>query len=121
MRPQSPSPSISKGIVLTIMLVLCAGFAECGFAQTQCDLASTIFKYDGHDFVRVQTTLHTAEGKSAINTNLSHDSPAYKALLEKRPYTGDVLLFGRKYEAYYAPLTDESGHLTGALFVAVPR
>jgi hypothetical protein len=28
-------------------------------------------------------------------------------------------VFGRKYDAEYAPLTSEDGKLTGALFVAV--
>ena len=59
--------------------------------------------------------------KSAVNTKLEHDSPAYKALSEKHSFTGDVTLFGRQYEANYAPLTGAHGRLTGALFVAVPK
>jgi methyl-accepting chemotaxis protein len=65
--------------------------------------------------------LRTEAGTLATNTKLSHDSPAYKALIEKHSYSGDLTLFGRKYETYYAPLIDDDGHLTGALFVAVPR
>lgn len=120
MRKQRP-PWSSRGIVLTIAFVLCSGVAGLGSAQTQCDLASTIFRYVGQDFVRVQTTLRTEGAKSAINTHLSHDSPAYRALIKRRSFSGEVTLFGRKYEAHYAPLTDEDGHLTGALFVAVPQ
>ena len=120
MRNQRP-PWSSRGIVLTIAFALCLSVAGLGSAQTQCDLASTIFRYVGQDFVRVQTTLRTESGKSASNSNLSHDSPAYRALIKKRSFSGAVTLFGRKYEAHYAPLTDEGGHLTGAIFVAVPR
>jgi len=69
----------------------------------------------------MQTTLRTEQGKSATNTRLSHDNPAYRALIEKRSFSGEIVVFGRRYEAHYAPLTDEGGHLTGALFVAVPR
>jgi len=90
-------------------------------AQTQAKIEATIFTYDGHDFVRINTTLLTATGQSAVNTKLDHDTPAYKALIQKRSYTGDATLFGRQYEANYAPLTGEDGRLTGALFVAVAK
>ncbi len=84
-------------------------------------LEATIFAYDGHDFVRTKTTLLTKEGKSAVNTKLEHDNPAYTALVQKRSYTGDATIFGRKYDANYAPLTSDEGRLTGALFVAVAK
>lgn len=90
-------------------------------AQTTATLEATIFSYDGHDFVRTRTTLLTEAGKSAVNTKLDRDSPAYKALIQKHSYTGDATVFGRRYEANYAPLTDRDGRLTGALFVAVPK
>ncbi|HET7296113.1 MAG TPA: Cache 3/Cache 2 fusion domain-containing protein, partial [Gemmatimonadales bacterium] len=84
-------------------------------------IEATIFSYDGQDFVRVKTTLLTEKGKPAVNTKLEHDSPAYKALVEKHSYTGEATVFGRKYEANYAPLTGDDGRLTGALFVAVAK
>ena len=77
----------------------------------------TIFNYDGQDFIRFQTTLLTEEGKSAVNTKLDHDYPSYQALIQKRSYIGEAIIFGRDYETYYAPLTDEQGQLTGAIFV----
>ena len=79
---------------------------------------STIFTYDGKDFVRAQTTLTTEDGKSAVNTKLDHKSPAYKALMKKHSYAGTATLFGQKCDSNYAPLTNEKGQLTGALFVA---
>lgn len=86
--------------------------------QAQGKLEATIFTYDGQDFVRVKTTLLTEDGKAAVNTKLDRESPAYRALMQKRSYTGGATLFGRKYDAHYAPLTGEDGQLTGALFVA---
>ena len=123
------SARLGKGIVLALGLA-CSGaliaFVDAGgnsrvAAQAQAKLEATIFTYDGHDFVRAKTTLVTADGKTALNTKLDHDTPAYKALTQKRSYTGDATVFGRKYEASYAPLTAADGRLTGALFVGVPK
>lgn len=90
-------------------------------AQSQGKIESTIFSYGGQEFVRVTTTLLTEKGESAVNTKLDHDTAAYKALIQKHSYTGDVTVFGRKYAANYAPLTGPDGKLTGALFVAVAK
>ncbi len=69
----------------------------------------------------MKTTLLTEKGESAVNTKLDQDTPAYKALIQKRSHTGDITLFGRRYDANYAPLTGQDGKLTGALFVAVAK
>jgi hypothetical protein len=90
-------------------------------AQDPARLESTIFSYDGKDFVRTKTTLVTEDGKSAVNTKLDHATPAYKALVKKHSYVGDATVFGRKYVAEYAPLISDDGKLTGALFVAVAQ
>jgi hypothetical protein len=41
--------------------------------------------------------------------------------LAKHSYTGEATVFGRKYDASYAPLTSADGQLTGALFVAIAK
>lgn len=123
------SARVSKGVVLAVGLVLSGGlivFVEEASsspvsAQKQGKIEASIFAYDGQDFVRTKTTLVTKEGKPATNTKLEHDTPAYKALVQKHSYTGDATVFGRKYDANYAPLTSEDGRLTGALFVAVAK
>jgi methyl-accepting chemotaxis protein-2 (aspartate sensor receptor) len=107
-------------IVLVVAFVMCALGAAAG-EQKSTPLDATIFSYDGQDFVRVKTTLHTEAGKSAADTKLSHDNPAFRALTQKRSWSGDATVFGRHYDAYYAPLTSDDGRLTGALFVAVPQ
>ena len=55
--------------------------------------------------------------KCAVNTKLESGGPAYKALLQKHSYTGDITLFGHKYEADYAPLMDKDGRVTGAILL----
>jgi OFA family oxalate/formate antiporter-like MFS transporter len=77
----------------------------------------TIFGFNGQDFIRVQTTLLTSEGKSAVNTTLDRGHPSYQALMQKRSYVGEATIFGRNYQTHYAPLTTEAGELNGAIFV----
>jgi methyl-accepting chemotaxis protein len=105
----SRAGKLLPAVVLSLSL---AGFALA--AQE-----STIFSYDGHDFIRVHTTLMTQDGKPAVNTKLDRNSPAYKELVKKRSYTGEANLFGKRCDASYAPLVDASNQLTGALFVAL--
>lgn len=79
---------------------------------------STIFRYDGQDFIREKTTLTTEDGASAVNTKLDRKSPAFQHLVQKKSYTGPAKLFGRSCDSIYAPVVDTGGTLTGAVFVA---
>jgi hypothetical protein len=92
--------------------------SSASLAQSKLD--ASIFSYDGKDFVRTETTLMN-EGQAAVGTKLEPDSAAYKALVEKKSYTGPVSVFGRSYQGNYAPLVGADGKLTGALFVGVPK
>ena len=112
--------SVAFGLVLAA-LVAEGGSSWVAAGGAQAKLEATIFTYDGQDFLRTRTTLLTADGKSAVNTKLDRETPAYKALIQKRSYTGAATVFGRAYDASYAPLTSEDGRLTGALFVAVAK
>jgi len=82
---------------------------------------STVFVYDGQDFIRRHTTLLTEAGKSAVGTRLERDNPGYAALILKRCYSGEVTLFGHRCDANYAPLVDHEGRLTGALMVCIRK
>ncbi len=119
------SARLGKGIVWVLVLAFSGPLIALGSsrvaAQTQPKVEATIFAYDGKDFVRTKTTLLTKEGTAAANTKLERDTPAYRALIQKKSYSGDATIFGRKYDANYAPLTGEDGRLTGALFVAVAK
>jgi len=91
-----------------------------GASWAQTKLEASIFSFDGKDFVRTNTTLMD-KGQPATNTKLDPSSAAYKALIEKRSYTGPATVFGQNYESDYAPLFGEDGKLIGALFVGIPK
>jgi hypothetical protein len=123
------STRAGKGIVGALIVaasVVVMAMAHHGTAQAAAPvqmgkLEASIFSFDGKDFTRTKTTLMTEAGASAAGTKLEHDSPAYKALTAKKSYSGEATVFGKKYDANYAPLTDGSGKVTGALFVAVAK
>src|SRR6478752_7452143 len=105
-------------LILTVLFPVTVLVSSASLAQTKLD--ASIFSFDGQDFTRTETTL-MKEGQSAVGTKLAPDSPAYKALVEKKSYTGPATVFGKDYQANYSPLTSEDGKLTGALFVGVPK
>ena len=116
------SIAIVLGLAVVVALIaLTSGSRSPVVAQAEEKLDATIFSFDGKDFTRTKTTLVTEDGKSAVNTKLDHSTPAYKALLKKHSYVGEVEVFGHKYDADYAPLIGSDGRLTGALFVAVAK
>jgi len=82
---------------------------------------STVFAFDGQDFIRTHTTLLTEAGISAVGTKLARDNPGYTALMQKRSHTGEVTLFGHRCDANYAPLIDQDGQVTGALMVCLRK
>ena len=105
-------------LVLSLFLPLTMLISSASMAETKLD--SSILSFDGKDFVRTDTTL-MQDGQSAVGTKLDHDSPAYKALVEKHSYTGPATVFGKNYQGNYAPLIGADGKLTGALFVGVAK
>jgi methyl-accepting chemotaxis protein len=105
-------------LILCLLLPVTLLGSSASLAQTKLD--ASILSYDGKDFVRTETTLMN-NGQSAVNTKLDRDSAAYKALVEKRSYSGPATVSGKNYQANYAPLIGADGKLTGALFVGVPK
>src|SRR5262245_32383482 len=105
-------------LILSLLLSIAMLISNAESAETKLD--SSILSYDGKDFVRTDTTL-MQDGQSAVGTKLDHDSPAYKALVEKHSYTGPATVFGKNYQGNYAPLVGADGKLTGALFVGVSK
>lgn len=105
-------------LILTLLLPATMLVSSASYAGGK--LEATIFSYDGNDFVRTETTL-IAEGESAANTKLDRDGAVYKALVNKRSHIGSATLFGRDYQARYAPLIGEDGQVIGAVFVGVPK
>ena len=107
-----------KILILTLLLPVTVLISSASLAQTKLD--ATILSYDGKDFVRTETTLMD-KGRSAASTKLDHDSAAYKALVEKRSYTGPMTIFGRTVEPTTRRSVDRSGKVIGALFVGVAK
>jgi Cache 3/Cache 2 fusion domain len=105
-------------LILGLLLPVTVLGSSASLAQSKLD--ASILSYDGKDFVRTETTLMN-NGQSAVNTKLEPDSAAYKALVEKKSYSGPATVFGREYQANYAPLIGADGKLTGALFVGVTK
>src|SRR4249919_1840025 len=105
-------------LILSLLLPVTVFGSSASLAQSKLD--ASILSYDGKDFVRTETTLMN-NGQAAIGTKLDPDSAAYKALVEKKSYTGPATVFGKDYQANYAPLTSADGKLTGALFVGAPK
>lgn len=88
-------------------------FSTLSFAE----LGSSIFSFDGQDFIRTETTLIDENGNPAVNTKMDRNYPGYKALIEKKSYNGSTILFGKKVDSKVAPLTDENGNVIGALAI----
>jgi len=105
-------------LLLSLLLPVTLVVSGASLAETKLD--SSVFSYDGKDFVRTDTTL-MQNGQSAVGTKLDHDGAAYKALVEKHSYTGPATVLGQNYQANYAPLFGANGKLSGALFVGIPK
>jgi methyl-accepting chemotaxis protein-2 (aspartate sensor receptor) len=105
-------------LILCLMLLVMMLGSSGSMAQSKLD--ASILSYDGKDFTRTETTLMN-EGQAAVGTKLDPASAAYKALVEKKSYTGPVSVFGKDYQGSYAPLIGADGKVTGALFVGVPK
>src|SRR6478672_7193381 len=72
-------------LILSLLLPATVLVSSALMAGTKLD--ASILSYDGKDFIRTETTLMEG-GQSAVNTKLDRDSAAYKALVEKKSYTG---------------------------------
>ena len=104
---------IKVNIMKKIVFICLFSFSTLSFAE----LGSSIFRFDGQDFIRTDTTLIDENGNPAVNTKMDRNYPGYKALLEKKSYNGRLMLFGKQVDSKVAPLTDENGNVTGALAV----
>jgi methyl-accepting chemotaxis protein len=78
----------------------------------------TLFAYDekADDFVRVSTTVKTADGTRATGTWLGRESAAYGPLKSGQPYNGAADILGTSYFTIYFPILDHSSKVIGILF-----
>ena len=82
-------------------------------------VTATVFARSNRDFVRISTSLKKEDGSRAIGTQLDHEHPGYKTLLEGRTYRGPAVLFGRNYATSYEPIRDNEGQVIGVLYVGI--
>ena len=101
-----------KSLFLVLALSVPTALFISSASAAEPKLQATVFSFDGKDFVRSETTMMD-KGQSAAKSKLDENSPAYKALIEKHSYTGPATLFGRDFQANYAPLTDEFREIDG--------
>ena len=73
----------------------------------------------GDDFIRISTSLLTADGKRAVGSKLERSSLAYERLLKGMPYQGKMVLYDKEYVVSYSPIKDEQGQVVGATSVAL--
>ncbi len=91
--------------------------------------AATVFqRMNGQgDMLRVATTVQTADGTRAIGTYIpavgadGTPNAVVAALLAGEPFYGTAQVVGKPYVTAYAPITDASGAVVGAVFVGVPQ
>jgi methyl-accepting chemotaxis protein len=83
----------------------------------------TIFSYDkaADDFIRVSTTVRTAEGRRANGTLLGKTSAAYASVKKAKPYNGAAEIFGTAYFTIYFPIVDRSENVVGILFAGTKQ
>lgn len=80
---------------------------------------TTVFSWDGKDFIRINTSVKTDSGERAVGTPLNSKGAAYAALTKANPETfvGVIDILDQPYFTRYEPLKDSNGVLIGALFV----
>lgn len=84
--------------------------------KADSDLEITLFYQD----IRILTTINNSEGNRIVNTH------APERVISEVLHTGEgkfynkVLVNGLDYFAYYMPLTDSDGTVTGMIFVGKP-
>lgn len=71
------------------------------------------------DKTRIATTVLNENGDRAVGTDMS-DEIYEKVVKNGEIYQQEVDLFGSKYMATYAPLTDSAGVIRGALYTGAP-
>jgi methyl-accepting chemotaxis protein len=86
-----------------------------GFTQATGAVA-TVFARTGDDFLRVTTSLRKDDGARAVGTLLDRAHPAYRAMLDGKPFKGTAVLFGKTYGVHYEPVR-QAGRTVGILFV----
>lgn len=82
---------------------------------------ATIFDVQPDRWVRVATSVRTADGQRADGTTIESSSPVYQHVMNGRTFTGSNLIAGQFFQTAYRPIRDASGRITSVLYVGVPH
>ena len=84
---------------------------------------ATIFVRHGDEFVRISTNV-LKDGQRAIGTKLAKNA-AYKTVMNKETFCGEVDILGNKYDTCYKPITGEldgkAGEIVGIWYVGYKK
>jgi signal transduction histidine kinase len=78
---------------------------------------ASVFLLKSDKLVRVSTNLTTRDGKQAIGTYISSNSPVYKEIVNAQPYYGRNIVEGNWFITGYKPLLDKNRKVIGAFAV----
>ncbi|WP_161493334.1 methyl-accepting chemotaxis protein [Zoogloea sp. LCSB751] len=80
---------------------------------------ATLFVREGDNFFRVATSVKNKEGERVTGSALDVKHPAYRLLIDGKPYVGKATLFGKDYMTRYLPINDDAGKVIGIAFVGL--
>ncbi|WP_234124330.1 Cache 3/Cache 2 fusion domain-containing protein [Clostridium hydrogenum] len=75
---------------------------------------ATIFLLYDNKLIRVSSTIFDGD-KKVIGTYISSESDAYKKIINKQEYSGDITVRGTGYITRLKPLQDKNGKVIGAI------
>lgn len=81
---------------------------------------ATVFQKIDGGFLRISTSVTDGQGKRAVGTFISSDSPVVRVIMEGRDFNGRAFVAGNWYLASYRPVK-LNGVLTAILFVGIPE
>lgn len=84
---------------------------------------ATVFALDpkNGDFWRRSTNIVKPDGSRAVGTPLGIDGPVHPEVLSGREYRGEATILGNEYYTIYFPIHDESGAVSGILYVGASK
>ncbi|WP_240910193.1 methyl-accepting chemotaxis protein [Desulfopila sp. IMCC35008] len=78
---------------------------------------ATIFQLVDNKLLRISTSVIKKDGKRAVGTFISPDSPVFQAIMRGETFLGKAFVVDEWYLTAYSPLYDMDKNIIGALFV----
>ena len=84
------------------------------------DAATSIYSWQGRDFVRIASHGMRLDGANGIGSILDPEGLPYRALSKGRTYWGPAQLSGMAHFTYYEPIRDAGGAMIGLFGIEFP-